>query len=260
MQFNYIDKRIKEELQSSCQKISASSTLKEKIDAEIKKKSKKEYFMKKRINIKRIAGIVVIASVLMTGTGFAAGKVQSLVSSSNFINNESSFSKLPKEEKRLGYEVKAIETFQNGYNFKEMSVDDVQGMDADNNQVATYRELDITYEKEENEISLNISKGMVTDDQKMPTEKRQIDGILINYNLDTYKFVPENYELTQEDKENKEKDHYYISFGSDEVEVNEVSFLTWEEDGIKYSLMQYDTNLSVDELMDMATQIIASKK
>jgi len=261
MKFNQVENRIKEELQNSCQMIYASDTLKQKIDTEIENQSKKESYMRKKISTKKIVVIAAVICVFATGTCFAAGKVQSLVSSSSPFNVERDFSKLDNLEEKIGYEVKAVKAFDNGYAFSNMEADDTQGLDEDNNKVATYKCLEITYEKDGEEIDLNISKGIPSEDEQTPTETREINGICVEYNLDTYKFVPEGYEMTEEDNENVLKEHYYMSEGSEdeEVEINQVSSLSWEEDGVRYSLMQFDTKLSVDELVEMASQVIASK-
>ncbi len=261
MKLNQVENKIKEELQNSCQMIYASDALKQKIDQQIENQSKKESYMKKKISIKKIAVVAAVICVFATGTCFASGKVQSLVSRSNIFNVERDFSKLDKLEEEIGYDVKAVQSFENGYTFQNMEAEDVEGLDENNNKVATYKCLDINYEKDGEELDLNISKGISEEDKQTPTETRQINGITLEYNLDTYKFVPEGYEMTEEDNENLSKEHYYISVGAEdeEVEIKQVSFLSWEEDGVKYSFMQDDTKLSVDELVKMASEVIASK-
>ena len=92
-----------------------------------------------------------------------------------------------------------------------------------------------------------------------PQETRQLDGICISYAKDHYKFVPENYKLTQEDLANEKTAHYFISEGTDSVEENEVSSVSWQEEGITYLISVYDTEMSPDDMISMAKEIIESR-
>lgn len=259
MKSKYIDEKIKIELHDSCYMIQASEELKQKIDDQIKEQSKKEKYRMKKMNKKKIVIVAFAACLFVSANVFAAGKIQSLVGGTNKNDIVRDFSKLEQQEKKLGYDVKVIKDFSNGYSFDKMSVDTVKALDEAGNQVAEYKEMHITYQKDGKDMSLNICKEIPSDEKQTPTDTRQINGITMEYNLDTYKFVPEDYQLTEEDNANLEKPHYYISEGSEEVIINQVSSLSWVDEGVNYSLQQFDTELSIDELADMASEIIESK-
>lgn len=259
MKSNYIDKRVKNELCNSCHMMEVSDDLKQKIDCEIEEQIKREKYKMRKINKKKMAILAFAACLFVSVNCFAAGKIQSLVVGTNKNDIVKDYSKLDKEENKLGYNVKAVKNFANDYSFKKMSVDKVKGLDESGNKVAEYKEINITYQKEGKEIELGISKKIQTEETQLPTEIRQINGINVEYSLDTYKFVPADYQLTDEDNLNITKEHYYISNGSDEIKIQQVSSLKWEDEGLTYILQQFDTEMTIEQLTDMVSEIIESK-
>lgn len=261
MKSNFIDEQIKMEICDSCHMLEVSDNLKQKIDNQIKKQSKKEIYRMKKLNKKKVVIVAFAACLFVSANVFAAGKIQSLVSSSNPNDAVTDFSKFDQEAKELGYDVKAIECFDNGYLFSDMLVYTTEAQDDAGNKVADYKNLDITYKNADNELALSIFKSIPSDEAQMPTETRLINDINVEYNLDTYKFVPGDYQKTDEDTANEAKGHYYISFGAEdeELKVQQVSSLSWEDEGVNYLIQQFDSEMTVDELIDMASEIIESK-
>lgn len=259
MKSNFIDEQIKMEICDSCHTIEVSDELKQKIDYQIKMQSKKEIHGMKKLNRRKLVIVAFAACLFVSANVFAGGMIKSLSSSSNQNDAVTDFSKFDEQEKELGYDVKAPESFNNGYLFSEMQVGDVKGYDEAGNKVAEYKELNIDYKNADKQLILNISKPMLSSETQTPTETRQIEDINVVYDLDTYKFVPEDYQKTEEDTVNEAQGHYYISYGSDEVETQMVSSLSWEDEGVHYLIQQFDTHMTLDELTDMATQIIESK-
>ena len=72
-----------------------------------------------------------------------------------------------------------------------------------------------------------------------------------------YKFVPTDYELTDEDKENMEKPGYEICYGSDEVEINRCSGFIFEYESQTYNMLGFDSRLTDDEWFNMAEELLA---
>lgn len=50
--------------------------------------------------------------------------------------------------------------------------------------------------------------------------------------------------------------HYYISFGSDRIEMKNYRSVIWEKDGIRYMITGFDTGLSANDLFKMAQSIL----
>lgn len=74
----------------------------------------------------------------------------------------------------------------------------------------------------------------------------------------TYKAVPPDYELTEEDKENMESDNFQLGYGSQEVEVRQYYATIWVKDGKVYDLGGFDLSISADEMLNMAKEIVES--
>ncbi len=210
----------------------------------------------------KYAAAIAAVCIIVPGTVFAAGKVVSYNSSESRTGEDTSFEDMSSLQKKLGYEFKCVENFSNGYFFKSMNTAKVEKKDADADRVGTYMEWDGTYVRENApDVNIYISKVQAEEDEntQAPQETRQLDGICISYAKDHYKFVPENYKLTQEDLANEKKAHYFISEGTDSVEENEVSSVSWQEEGITYLISVYDTEMSPDDMISMAKEIIESR-
>ena len=86
-----------------------------------------------------------------------------------------------------------------------------------------------------------------------------MNGVKLEYRLDQYWILPASYEetgLTQEMEEWQKLPGHYISYGSDAPEQKKVSFLSWEQDGLRHVLMDMDGKEGADALFTMATQLM----
>ena len=170
------------------------------------------------------------------------------------------FSELAKVGAKTGLDVRAVEQFANGYQFKEMSVMHEQDHTENGTVIGEYAGISIEYEKEG---AYGLSLYMDGAEHAEGTETREavaekeIFGVSVKYYLDTYKWVPAGYELTEEDKANLEKDNYFISDGADEVSVNQVCCVSWEQDGVLYDLLCTEGEVPTEEMFAMAAEIIA---
>ena len=208
----------------------------------------------KHFSMKKMVIAVAIIGLLGSTVCFAAGKVTSLISGGDG-KTYTDFSKVDNLQKQLGYDVKVKESFQNGFAFKKMNLGETSGMDEDGNTVGSYKQLCVNYERENEKLDVIICKPL-PEEARTAKQTGEYQGIKISYYNDTYKSVPEDYELTNEDKENEKRDDYYISYGSDEVQLNQVSFVNWTDNGISYLIMVSDTSLSAEDMIQMAEETI----
>ena len=227
-----------------------------------KLKQKLEGRKMKKFKVKKVM-ICVAACCLLLGTVCVAssGIVQSIVSSSLAIG-EKDFTKLGELEAEAGFSVKAIEQFQNGYQFSDMTITNNTGYDESGNALTRYKGINFTYKKEgEDSLSLNTEKeiNMQADTEQNPDEVKIIEGIEVEYYLSTYKWVPVDYELTEEDKKNMEKDNYFISDGASEISENLVSGVSWVQDGIYYHIVNVHDKTEPEVLFQMAEELILSE-
>ena len=82
------------------------------------------------------------------------------------------------------------------------------------------------------------------------------DDTDLYYSHYTNKFVPEDYQMTAQDKQDEASGKVVFSYGSSKVEKSEVQSVTWKKDGVQYQLLQMDGMLSSDELAAMAEEVL----
>lgn len=253
------EKDLKEAFVWECEGLTAPRDLKARIDEKILR-GQKEACMK-CLSVKKVLIGAAVGCLLVSGGVFAAGRVVSLSSSHWLPDAYRSYGDMDRAQKELGYSVDTVEEFSNGYRFDQMFVEDVNGNDEDGNTVYTFKELNISYEKDgEPKMWLDVSKPVEKQVRKgEPEATRQAGGVTVYYDTTTYKFVPPDYELTDEDKVNLEKDDFTISYGTEEVQVQLVSNVTWEKDGVFYNLMGFDLTMGAEELLDMAEEVMGTK-
>lgn len=252
------EQKIKTALQEECGTICISDEVKQKIEEEISL-SQEEKEMK-HFGIKRVVLGVAAACLLVSG-GVCASKTAGFRSSMNLLGfaEYASYDKLAEAEQKLGYEVDCVEQFANGYAYAGGNIHEVEALDEQGNTTYTMQQLALEYDKKgEPDISLYVEKPVETLEQgKEADAVRESGNKTLEYRVYTYKFVPADYELTEEDKANEARNDYFISYGSSEVEIKIYHTVTWYAEGIYYNLMGFDLNLSPEEMLDMAEEILS---
>ena len=128
--------------------------------------------------------------------------------------------------------------------------------DKDGNKLGKGIHLDITYGKEGMEpITFSAEVGL--DGGSAPTDVKTCgDGTELRFYKTVNKFVPANYELTEEDKKAQEAGNFDLAYGSDEIEITTSCMVEWDMDGQGYSLFKFGEELSAEEMFAMAEEII----
>jgi len=271
------DDKIKAALEMQCGGISASGALKQRIDREIRGQGKivpislsgakereagegpfagmEDNAMKNKFHVKKFVIGVAAACLLLSGSIFA-GKTAMYISGMRL--GTYSFEEQGKAEEKLGFAVNLVESFGNGYRFEEMEVFETRAADENADTLYTFPELNVEYERDGvRDIDLYVDQKPEWEEwAKVPDMEEQYGDIALRYDVVTYKFVPEGYELTEEDRANMERDDYEISEGSDEVEIAQMSSVRWNMDGVHYHLLGSDTALSGEEMFTMAKELI----
>lgn len=206
---------------------------------------------------KKKLSIIAAAAVLTVGvTAFAASTVvKTRYSSSLAIPNYKSVPTQAMVVKDIGYAVVLFDRFENGYSFKDGNVEKNNFSDENGKSIEKFKSVSFRYEKDGDIVYLSQGKY----NSETETEGNVIatqSGTDIYYYSYTNKFVPADYEFTEEDKKAEENGEMVFSTGSSEVEIANIRSVTWEKDGIKYCLMQMDGKLTPDELSAMAKEII----
>ena len=137
------EEKIKDVLTLECDGLTASQDLKDRIDEEILRSQEAVHM--KHLSVKKLIIGVAVGCLLISGGAFAAGKVVSVSSHSDWRDGCSSYSGMEQQQKKLGYAVDSVEQFSNGYQFEKAVVGEAQGKDQDKNTMCTYKFMSIVY-------------------------------------------------------------------------------------------------------------------
>ena len=206
---------------------------------------------------KKVAVLAVVACMALGTTVFAAGKITGFVSWSSPASESADYNSVAEYAETNGLQADIPETLSNGYGFDSSNVGGTKAVDDAGNTVAEGDKLQVTYRKEGgSDIYLYVSSVFEEEYRDEATESRYVNGVMVYYSKDTYKFVPTDYEYTEEDKENEKGAHFYISYGSDEVEIQNVDSIFFEIGGKNYNLMSWDCDMSADDWFSLAEDFI----
>jgi len=103
-----------------------------------------------------------------------------------------------------------------------------------------------------------MGKGKLGEDSEKAEHVGNYRGIDLSYVSSTNKVVPEDYKMTEQDKNDEASGKYIFSYGSDKVEISEFKHLSWTQDGISYMFTAMDSNVTQEQLVKMAHQMIDS--
>ena len=215
----------------------------------------------------RILIIAAILTVLMVGSAYALSGIPASTGS-HYMHGEGeygSFEAIKKVEKTVGYPVVAVEEFSNGYVFDRVHVGGEAVFDENNEVLEEYYGVMLIYSRPDApDLTVNLSPVLELEggqEPPEPTEERELDDITLRLSLDHYKFVPPDYEKTEEDCKNEAAGHYYISFGTDEIEEYDYAFADFTLDKVQYIIMDTHANPdSFDTMAQMAAELIAAAK
>lgn len=253
--------------------IYASVDLKERIDEQLEQQSEdikmvdieklsahrnKERTMRK-LNKAWIAAAAIAACILIPTGVYAAGQITGYVSGLSLGHSYDSYTELAKAQEKVGFTFACIENFSNGYAFTHMEVSSVDKLGDSHNRIGSFKEWWGYYEKEgfpDIDLIVHEVQPEAVYYESDAMAQKDIDEITVSYKVDHYKNVPVDYEMTAEDEANMAGPHYYISVGSDEVEEEDVYFTDWEQDGLSYSLMCRNADMSEEEFFAMAGELI----
>lgn len=223
----------------------------------------KEKCKMKRKSLKR--GLIIAAAVLVLGAGaFASsGRITFVTGSSSSRPDYTNLPPSEQLEENIGFAPKLIEEFSNGYTFDNASKlnneivtyeDDKKIAVANENGNSKYSSISSRYTNGDDYIILSAQLSGYDDST---SEEREIyNGISLKYTSYTGKFVPPNYEKTEQDLKDEADGKIIFSYGSDDVEIIEIQGVSWIQDGISYNITAMDSPLDADGLTDMAKELI----
>ncbi|MFR5640913.1 MAG: hypothetical protein ACLUDF_07840 [Butyricicoccus sp.] len=123
-------------------------------------------------------------------------------------------------------------------------------------------QVDATYTKDGAKLNLSAHKSytVFTEDEMenpVPATTAEVNGVTLTYRNAHYRFVPDDYEKSDEEKQQEKSGELVISYyGSDEVEDKMFQSVLWEQDGATYLISGYDTGLDAQTMFDMAAELV----
>lgn len=218
----------------------------------------KEEAMMRHWNVKRIVLTAAAVCVLGSITAIAAGRVTSSVGGSSHKDEFNSYAQVESVEEKLGFDMKVPETFSNGYAFTSGVPGHEQGLDDDGNVVKETERLSVTYHKDgKADVYLEISGQSVYDEETGNYDQTAQHGdSTLKYSCDQYRFVPENYEISEEEQKQIDEGKLYVSYGSSEVTNTECRSVLWKDDGVQYCMLSFDNDMTPEDFFQMAGEVI----
>lgn len=89
-----------------------------------------------------------------------------------------------------------------------------------------------------------------------PDEVQEVNGVTLSFRDSHYRFVPPDYEPSDEEKKLERRGELTISEGSDEVEDRQFQSVSWQKDGMSYSLYGFDTGLDAQTMLELASGLV----
>ena len=164
---------------------------------------------------------VVAAAICVLGTITAVAAGKVAYTSGGGSHlDDFTYDKLGEMETKLGYTTNAPEVFSNGYRF----------------------------------------------DMGMPTHQDAMDqvfehnGITLNYTRDQYRFVPPDYQASDEEKAQEAAGELYISYGSDTVTDQVAQSMLWKDGEKVYIITAMDNPMTAQDMARMAGELIDNKQ
>lgn len=209
--------------------------------------------MKKKMEFVAAAAVVAVSVT----AGAASTLISGWLSSSSAKPDYTSLPTAEQCQQDLGYTPTLLERFDNGYAFQDGTIVSNEAQNDNGNTVEKFKSIDMEYAKDGDIVTFSQEKYDV------PTKAEgkvvdKVDGVEVHYSSDTYCFVPADYKLSAEEKQQEKSGEVIFSYGSDEVSKQQIQTVSWTEGDMHYSLMQMDGALSQQELVSMAEEAIGS--
>lgn len=256
-----LEKKIRETLDHKADEVEADFFAEERIRATVHQRLE-ETSMKKK-NWKKTAVVAAAICVIGSMTALGLGRTVSISGQSDIRDSIYSYAEAKEKQDSLDKEVKMVEKFSNGYTFHQAVPMEETGHDENGNETETSTMLYVDYKKKGMEdVSLythrlsGLEVGAYADE-----ELTLEDGTVLKYATMINRFVPNGYEISDEERELMAVGKLNIGYGGPDQKLEEKvsSSVTWEQDGIAYDLFTFSDEMSAEEMFGMARELAESE-
>lgn len=210
-----------------------------------------------------VLAAAAMVCVLATGA-FAAGPVIGLVSHSWTNGDTQSLSDEAKIEQKAGFAVRLPETLGSA-TFQDMSASPVDAIDADGNVIYSYNEFYATYQDGTTAPFLSVFESKNAEETKLSDktmiDTRELSGITVTYREIPTILLPPDGSITPTDAEleAEENGECFISYGSEKRIDGLYHTISWEQDGLSYSIGANDGDWTTEDFFTAAETVINTK-
>lgn len=157
-------------------------------------------------------------------------------------------------------DAKFLETYSNGFTFAQATLDGVEARADEDPTVYNYQTVNAWYERNGATVYVDISPVL-------PGISDGFNGTAVEYGDLTlytleqnYKIVPENYEPTREELDAQAAGTLVLSYadGLDTPQTVTQRYVSWLQDGMRYSVNAMDSMTELNELVAMAQELIGA--
>lgn len=257
-----MDSRIREALSAQTgpfeygnkEDLGREQALRNRVIEQIKEETKMKHLGRK---FKKIAVAAGTMCILGSAVVMAAGHFKGFISSSTALEEFSSYEELEQvaENYQIPFAIQAPEQFANGYVFEKGYPVHVAGMDEGNNETKLPTEISLTYKKD-GMLDVTLNEYASRAGEEMTGTLHEKESVSYYYTKQDCLFVPPSYELTEEEKAASEAGTLQVSYGTDTIEKTSYSSVQWQADGISYLLMSFESALSEEEMVEMASEVM----
>lgn len=256
-----LENKIRDTLNHKADEVEADFFAAERIRAAVYQRLE-ETSMKKK-NWKKTAAAVAAICMIGSMTALGVGRISSISSHSDIRDSIYSYTEAEEKRDSLDKEVKMVENFSNGYTFQRAVPMEESGHDEHGNEIGKETMLYVEYGKkgmEDVSVYTHRMSGLEVGacaDEELTLE----DGTVLKYTTMIHRFVPNGYEILEEERELMESGKLNIGYGGSDQKIEEQvsSSVSWEQDGIVYDLFTFSNEMSAEEMLGMARELAESE-
>lgn len=214
-------------------------------------------------NKKRMAAVVIAATVVVGGSAFAFGgtAISRIFASSSASADYTSLPSAQQCQRDAGFTPALLQSFDNGFAFKDGVIVHNQEQNEDGQTVNKYASLEFDYQKGDETVSLMQNSG-ASQEEETGSCAAQKGGVSYYETTKTEKYVSDSYQMTEQDRKEEASGQVEFNVGQSDngVETEQYHGINWTVGGVHYTLYQMNGSLTSAQMLEMAQQITAAAK
>lgn len=221
--------------------------------------------MKKTWSVKRV-GALAAAAVLVLSIGAAAANTMGYIKSdwrnTSDLKDPAAVVEVLENESVEGItsDAKFLEEYSNGFTFTSATLEGLVAQASDDPTVHHYQTVVAWYERDGAKVYVHISPLIAGVTDVLDGTPAACGDVTLYAMEQDYKIVNEDYVLTEEEEAAVAAGELVISYDDSlsEPELARQSYVSWVQDGMRYSVNHMESQVTLDELISMAMELVNS--